>query len=164
MNIQLANLLLTLLVFVLALIVTFIFKNQISKQNQIIDNLNKFVGIIDISKIKEYADLRSEADQIKLDNIIKKHSEKWTKHIVKTQVSPKFEEFKNQIAAQYNELINVAFDIIVFIKKEERRPFIEGTFPESKEVLLKALDDYELNYEHLDTPLEDLQPPPTSKA
>jgi hypothetical protein len=132
-------------------IVGIILVAQIVKQNQIIQNLKKYSEIIDIDKIKKYADLRTESDKINLDIAVKKASDKIVKRVIKTHVEPELEMYHKEVKEMVDELMELAFDVIISERKDLRRKVIDNFLPFTKTYILPQLEEYEKTELH-DTP------------
>ena len=129
------------------LIVFFIQREEIKKLKSIVSSIKEYVSIIDIKKLKEYADIREET--IVNKSAILLADEESVKKIMDDSIDSKIKElteiYLTQIKGQHLELISFAIDTLKHLDNEKQKEVIINNLPKCKEFLFKIMDDMNKN-------------------
>lgn len=139
-----------ILIFIYLLVnitVFFLQREEIKQLKNIVTSVKNYVDIIDIKKVKEYADVREETI-INKSKLLFMNDEK-IQAMIDDKVNEMFDnleqEYKEDIEKQHFELVDFATALLTQVEKRERDDFIRQKLPNCKDLLNALFDEIDNN-------------------
>lgn len=116
-------------------VVFFIQKSYIEKVKMLNDTITNYMGIFDIKKVKEYADMRDETTKMKYEKFIENF--KPSEEEIKQMFNDGYEKFKEhvnkQVTEEFEELALFAAYTLSYTNKQNIEAIKDRFLPKTKE-------------------------------
>lgn len=125
-------------------VVFFIQKSQISKQEAIINSMTSFMQIFDTDKVRSFIKMKEETQlfyfkQLMNDN---ENFKKIATEIADSKISEIEEEYGNKVGYKFAELTNFVFDVLSQQDEEKREILLDKYFPLNKDFMNFLLEKH----------------------
>lgn len=137
----------TILAIVVYVVIFFIQKAQLNKQDKIIKSMESYVSSIDINKINDYVLLLDKRAEIKIEEIGKEYESLLIEGNLKPLIDKYFKEQEFDIKEQYLPKFKETVMFINFyylknsnLEKEEKIRIINEQLPKNKDLFIDLLN------------------------